>query len=534
MTRARSKKRWRDSHSGGGRRLLDDCSRIRPSTPKLAWNQPIPPLSHRIVNASGPNPPQNTPYTARGTLTSVKGEHDVVHTQRIADWDPEDAAAWHAGNHVIARRNLIWSIATVHVASSIWYLWSVMVLFMPQSVYGFKPGDKLLLTATAILVGALARIPYTIAAGRFGGRNWATFSSLVLLVPTAGTIILLAHPGLPLWPYLVCAALTGLGGGNYSVSLTAADALYPQRRKGLALGLTGGVADLGAATIQVVGLSALATASHAAPYWICAIYLMLLAVVGVGAALFMDNLFHRVNTADLRSVLRVPDTWVISFLYMIASGSFLGFAFAFGQVLQINFIASGQSHAEAALHAAEIAFVGPILGSVARVVGGELSDHFGGGRVTLGAFAAATLAGGLLVGVSSHDDLTHGPGGPMSALTMTGFSVGFIALFVFCGAGRGSVYKLIASVFQARSRALDISDAERRNWSDAMAGALIALAGTIGALGAVGTNLALRQAYASTGTETPAFLGFLMCYIGAVILTWARYLRPRHRVQTPS
>jgi NNP family nitrate/nitrite transporter-like MFS transporter len=466
----------------------------------------------------------------------MKGEHHVVHTRRLADWDPEDAAAWRAGNHVIARRNLIWAIATVHVASSIWYLWSVMVLFMPQSVYGFKPGDKLLLTATAILVGALARIPYTIAAAKFGGRNWATFSSAVLLVPTVGTMVLLAHPGLPLWPYLVCAALTGLGGGNYSASLTTADALYPNRRKGLALGLTGGVADLGAATIQVVGLLALASASasHAAPYWICAIYLVLLAVVGVGTALRMDNFFRHVNVADLRSVLRVPDTWVISLLYMIASGSFLGFAFAFGQVLQINFIDRGQSHAQAALHAAEIAFVGPMLGSVARVVGGALSDHFGGGRVTLGVFGAATLAGGLLAGASSHDDLVHGPGGPVSSLTMTCYIIAFIALFVFCGAGRGSVYKLIPSVLQARSRTLEISDAERRNWSDAMTGALIALAGTIGALGAMGTNLALRQSYASTGTETPAFVAFLVCYLGATIVTWARYLRPHHRTQTPS
>jgi len=163
----------------------------------------------------------------------------------------------------------------------------------------------------------------------------------------------------------VCAALTGLGGGNYSASLTTADALYPNRRKGLALGLTGGVADLGAATIPVVGLLALASASHAAPYWICAIYLVLLAVVGVGTALRMDNFFHHVNVADLRSILWVPDTWVISLLYMIASGSFLGFAFAFGQELQINFIDRGQSHAQAALHATEIAFVGPVLGSVA-------------------------------------------------------------------------------------------------------------------------------------------------------------------------
>ena len=127
-----------------------------------------------------------------------------------------------------------------------------MVLFMPQSVYGFSPSDKLLLSATAALVGVVVRIPYTMATARFGGRNWAIFSSLVLLIPTVGTIVLLAHPGLPLWPYLVCAALTGLGGGNYAASLANAEAFFPQRLKGFALGLTGGIGNLGAAAIQAV------------------------------------------------------------------------------------------------------------------------------------------------------------------------------------------------------------------------------------------------------------------------------------------
>ena len=153
----------------------------------------------------------------------------MARTQRIADWDPEDTSAWRAGNNVIARRNLIWSNVSAHVAFSIWYLWSVMVLFMPQSVYGFSTGDKLLLAATATLVGAMVRIPYAMATTRFGGRNWAILSSLVLLIPTVGAIALLANPGLPLWPYLACAALTGLGGGNYAASLANAEAFYPQR-----------------------------------------------------------------------------------------------------------------------------------------------------------------------------------------------------------------------------------------------------------------------------------------------------------------
>ena len=136
----------------------------------------------------------------------------------------------------IARRNLIWSVAAEHVGFSIWSIWSVMVLFMPASVYGFSAGDKFLLGATATLVGACLRFPYTFATARFGGRNWTMFSALVLLIPTIGTMLLLANPGLPLWPYLVCAALAGLGGGNFASSMTNINAFYPQRLKGCGTG----------------------------------------------------------------------------------------------------------------------------------------------------------------------------------------------------------------------------------------------------------------------------------------------------------
>ncbi len=452
---------------------------------------------------------------------------------RISDWNPEDVVAWDGGNEAIARRNLIWQVVNVHISFSVWYLWSVMVLFMPQSIYGFSTGDKLLMDATAALVGALARIPYSMAANWFGGRNWTTFSALVLLIPAAGTILLLANPGLPLWPYLVCAAFTGLGGGNYSASLAKVDGLFPHRLKGFALGLTGGMANLGSAGIQVVGLVALATAGHEAPYWVCAIYLVLLAIGAAGAALFMDNIVaHRngLSLANLRAILSVPDTWALSFLYLCASGSFLGFAFSFGQVLQHNFLVSGQSHGQASLHAAEIAFIGPLLGSVARMVSGRVSDHFGGGRVALSVFVGAIVAGGLLVAVSTYDDHARGRGDAVSTLTMAGYIVGFIALFIFCGAGKGPVYKLIPSVFEARSHALGLSDPERANWARVRSAALIGFAGAFGGLGGVGINLALRQSYSSTGTATPAFWIFLLCYIAAALLAWVRYVRPQSTV----
>jgi NNP family nitrate/nitrite transporter-like MFS transporter len=440
---------------------------------------------------------------------------------RITDWNPEDTAAWEAGNNAIARRNLLCTTAGDHIAFSIWSLWSVMTLFMPASVYGFSASDKLMLGAVATLAGGCARIPYTLGIAKFGGRIWTTFSAFVLLIPTAGTIVLLANPGLPLWPYLLCAALTGLGGGNYAASLANVNAFYPQRRKGAALAINAGVGNLGVAVIQLVGLLVLAAASHQAPYWVCAIYLVLLAVVGIAAALFMDNLEHGIEPNTMRSILFVRHTWVISLLYICTFGSWIGFAFAFGQVLQVNFEAHGETVKHASLHAAQIAFVGPLLGSLARIYGGRLADRIGGSRVTLGVLGGMILAAGLLVGISTHDDGDRST----SAATLVGYVVGFLALFILAGMGNGSVFKLIPSIFEARSRSLDVSEAQRRQWSRAMAGSLIGFCAAVGALGGVGINLALRESYLRSGTETSAYWLFLASYVIAAWLTWVMYVR---------
>ena len=68
----------------------------------------------------------------------------------------------------------------------------------------------------------------------------------------------------------------------------------------------------------------------------------------------------------MAEALRFRESWVMSFLYIGTFGSFIGFSFAFGQVLQINFLAGDDNAAQASLHAAQIAFIGPLLGSIAR------------------------------------------------------------------------------------------------------------------------------------------------------------------------
>ncbi|OOK79256.1 putative membrane protein [Mycobacterium kansasii] len=114
----------------------------------------------------------------------------------------------------IARRNLIWSIVAEHVGFSVWSIWSVMVLFMPQNIYHIDAADKFVLVAVPTLVGAFLRVPYTFAVGKFGGRNWTVFSATVLLVPTLLTLYYIAHPGMSYTTFMIVAAIAGFGGAT--------------------------------------------------------------------------------------------------------------------------------------------------------------------------------------------------------------------------------------------------------------------------------------------------------------------------------
>lgn len=476
----------------------------------------------------------------RSSDTDTGATPPVARRHHIAEWDAEDVEAWEAGGKDIARRNLVWSVVAEHVGFSIWSIWSVMVLFMPMAQYGIDPAGKFFLVAVPTLVGAILRIPYTFATAKFGGRNWTIFSALVLLIPTVLTLYFMMNPA-SYTTFLIVAAFAGLGGGNFASSMTNINAFYPQREKGWALGLNAGGGNIGVPVIQLIGLLVIATVGNTAPEIVCAIYLVFIAIAAVGAALFMDNLDNqKTNSRSMIDVLRFTDSWWIAFLYIGTFGSFIGFSFAFGQILQINFLAgltdgapaTPAQQAEASLQAAQIAFIGPLLGSISRPFGGKLADRIGGGRITLYVFVAMIFSTGILVSASAWDDSTAGAA---TGTIMTLYVVGFILLFLLSGVGNGSVYKMIPAIFAAKSVALvGMSTEEQGAWSRRMSGALIGIAGAIGALGGVGINLVLRASYSGEAkSATMAFWVFLGFYVVCAIVTWAVYLRTTATTAAP-
>ncbi|MCU1691831.1 MAG: major facilitator superfamily 1 [Frankiales bacterium] len=445
------------------------------------------------------------------TATLDRPTRSTDRSHSIDEWRPEDVAFWEAGGATIAKRNLLFSILSEHIGFSVWTMWSVLVLFLGPA-YGFAPEDKFLLTSVPALVGSVLRLPYTFAVATFGGRNWTVVSALLLLVPMTAALFVL-HPGVSLGTLLVVAALAGVGGGNFASSMANINAFYPTRLKGKALGLNAGGGNLGVPVVQLVGLAVLATAGATHPRLLVALYLPLILVAAGLAWVNMDNLTSaRNDKRAMRDVCRDPHTWIMSFLYIGTFGSFIGFGFAFGQVLQVQFKADFPTP----LDAAYLTFIGPLLGSLIRPVGGMMADRWGGAKVTFINFIA--MAGGaLVVLVASKQE------------SLSLFVVGFVLLFVFSGIGNGSAYKMIPAIFRAKSQLLitdgadsETSDREARRLS----GALIGIAGAIGAFGGVLVNVAFRQSFLDTGAGNRAYVAFLVFYGLCVVVTWVVYLRP--------
>ncbi|MEQ6025453.1 nitrate/nitrite transporter [Streptomyces salinarius] len=427
----------------------------------------------------------------------------------ITYWDPEDESFWRETGERTARRNLFFSVLSEHIGFSVWTMWSVLVLFMGPE-YGLTPADKFLLTSVVTLVGAVVRVPYTFAVAVFGGRNWTVVSAGLLLVPTVAAFAVM-EPGTSFSTFLLVGLLAGIGGGNFASSMTNINAFFPLRKKGWALGLNAGGGNIGVPVIQLAALAIIGAGGG--PRVLLGVYIPLILLAAVLAARHMDNLASVKNdTGAARDAARDVHTWIMSVLYIGTFGSFIGYSFAFGQVLQSQF---GRSP----LQAAYLTFIGPLLGSLIRPVGGRLADRYGGARITLGNFVAMAAATAVLVAASAADSLAL-------------FVAVFVVLFVLSGLGNGSTFKMIPGIFQNKALAKGLEGETAVAYGRRLSGASMGLIGAVGALGGVAINLAFRQSFLSSGSGTGAFVAFLAFYAVCLAVTWAVYLR-RPAVGTP-
>ena len=429
----------------------------------------------------------------------------------IPHWDPEDREFWKREGSRVARRNLVLSVATEHLGFSVWSLWSVLVLFMsPATGFSFDPGEKFLLVVVPTLAGAALRLPYRYAVTRFGGRDWTVFATASLLIPLALAVWVIQRPDAPLWLFLAAGAAAGLGGGNFASSMTNISGIFPRRHQGRALGSTRAAATWAWPWCSCSGCWWRPPPGSATPStWPPAICPWRRCWRCSPPGGWTTSRPYAARPGALREALGSRHTWWMSLLYVGTFGSFIGYGFAFGLVLQYEFGAS-------ALEAVSYTFLGPLLGSLFRPLGGWLADRWGGARVTLVDLAAMAAGTGVLLLASARHSFTL-------------FVAAFCVLFVLSGIGNGSAYTMIPAVFaQDAEKAVTAGEDAGPAFARAreLSGAVIGVTGAVGTLGGVAVNLAFRACYDGPGsTGDAAFTAFLGYYALCAVVTWAVYLR---------
>ncbi|MEV6713317.1 MFS transporter [Lentzea sp. NPDC051208] len=424
----------------------------------------------------------------------------------IDHWEPEKPEFWENKGKRIARKNLVFSILAENLGFSVWVLMSIVVVSLGSVGFDFTVGQQFWLLIVPNLIGAVLRVPYTFAVPKFGGRLWTTISAGLLLIPCTMLAYAVSTPGTPYWFFLLTSAAMGLGGGNFSSSMANISFFYPEGKKGLALGMNAAGGNLGVASTQLLVpvVITIGTGIHLA--YAALIWMPFIVVATACAWFFMNSLTQaKPDGTSYRLAMSNMHTWVMSFLYIGTFGSFIGFSFAFPSLIKISFV-EHQGWVP-------LAFIGALIGSVARPLGGWLADRIGGAKVTLATFlglGAGTI--GVIVSVDSHN----------FAL----FFGSFIALFVLGGVGNGSTYRMIPAIFRTQSD--DDKSAKRQ------AAAVVGIAGAIGAAGGVLVNLVFKFSLEGSKTLTPALTAFLVFYGLCVGTTWWFYLRRNVFATRPS
>lgn len=430
-------------------------------------------------------------------------------------WEPEMEGFWEDQGKKIAYRNLMISILSLLLAFSVWQLWSVLALNLPKVGFAYTTDQMFTLTAIPSLTGAILRVYYSFAAVRFGGKTWTIISTAILFIPCIGIGLVVQNPDTPFWMMAALAALCGFGSANFSSSMTAIAPFFPKKVQGTALGLNGGLGNLGVSAAQflipLVITAPLFGALGGQPQtWIdqngtshslwlqngAFLWILPLAITLLLAAWGMNNLpLEGFSFREQLSVFKGKHMYLITILYVMSFGSFIGFSAAFPLLLGSQF---------PVVNPLQYAFLGPLLGALLRPVGGVLADKLGGGaRVSFCSVIMMTMGTyGVIYYISPG---TQGFGG---------FFLMFILLFAMGGIANGAIFRMIPCIFGPKESP-----------------AAIGYSSAIGAFGGFFIPKAFGSSIAATGSAIGALWVFIFYYILCAWILWYYYARKQAEIK---
>lgn len=214
------------------------------------------------------------------------------------------------------------------------------------------------------------------------------------------------------------------------------------------------------------------------------------------------------------AIFKDRHTWSMSLLYIATFGSFIGFAAALPLSIEVIFgyrlvdgVRIANPNAPSAL---TWAWIGPLIGALARPVGGWISDRVGGSIVTQAISAVMVVASAavgyvMMLAYSSETPTDY----------FWPFLILFIVIFAASGIGNGSTFRTVGVLFDQQSKGPVLG------WTSA-----IAAYGSFIAPRVMGDQI-------EAGQPELAMYGFAIFYVVCLLVNWWFYLRPNAYVKNP-
>jgi MFS transporter, NNP family, nitrate/nitrite transporter len=436
----------------------------------------------------------------------------------LSRWEPEDERFWKEVGSRIAWRTLTLTTAALLLSFATWFMMSAIVVRLPEIGFRYTDMQLFWLAAMPGLAGGTLRIVHTFLIPVFGTRHVITVAAFLKLIPCVGIGLAVMNPDTPFWLFLALAFAAGFGGGDFSSHMPSTSVFFPRRLQGTALGIQAGVGNFGVSVAQFVtpwvigfgvaggllGGSRLLTlrgggASREvwlqnAAFW----YVPLLILVGFLSWKLLRSVPVRASFREQLDIFRDKHTWFCTVTYVMTFGSFAGLSAAFPLMIRALY-----GDFPGSPDPLRYAFLGPLVGSLVRVLGGWPADRWGGSLFTqlsgLGLIGCglALILGGYLA-PASLDQF------PMFVALMLG-------LFLFAGIGNASTFRQYPVIFAHSPR---------------QGAGVIGFTAAVAAYGPFVFATLIGTSIDRTGSAAPFFVGALVFWVAASVINWWFYTRP--------
>ncbi len=343
---------------------------------------------------------------------------------------------------------------------AIWVLNGAMAPFISEA-FNLSPAQKGFMISVPIMSGAIMRFPLGILSQYIGRKRAALVEmGMILIAMIYGYFFVSTYSDV-----LAMGVLLGIAGASFGVALSLGSGWFPAQYKGLAMGIAGAG---NSGTVLAVLLAPPLAMKYGwqAVYGFAALTMLVpFLVMLIFAKEPPDREEHTFK--ELLSCLFEKDGWTFNAIYIITFGGFIGLA---------NFLPTffHDQFGVTKVEAGQLTMLAAIMGSGIRIVGGYVSDRWGGiNSLTLVFIAIIVL---MFAQATSP------------ALVTT--TILFMLCFAALGMGNGSLFQLVPL---------------RWPTTTAVAGSMI---GEIGALGGGFVPNAMGLSKQWTGSFAYGFIAF--------------------------